>query len=259
MATRASSPYGLYGETGPYNQKNDQWNTRRPPKWNPYGFTGGDTEAMMANPQMQRFTSMLRGPDGEPLEEPPPPAPPRFGGGRASMQALSGAVGDVRSGFRFSSPQDTWLAEKLQDPEAAAGNDLQTNLAVGKRVVEERRRKMGEDYDRGKHRGGAIGGPDFGRSYGMGYQNDGTSWGDFFTAMVGKEALTEKSGKKMRVGWGGFGRTKAYDPALAQMYDLESGEMPPQEYAPNQMEYISRSQPAMNALRRAIGLPGVVL
>lgn len=236
----ASSPYGPYGQTGPYNQKNDPWNTRRPPTWKPFGFTGGDTNAILSNPQVQRITSMLRGPDGEPLEEPPPPPPARFGGG--SGGAMNGRAS-----------MDALLAHG-NDP-----NSLKDNMATGADVIKQRRAQMRNDYWT-KPR--AVGGPDFGESYGMGYQNDGTPWGDFFQALAGKEANTgiASGGKQqMRVGWGGFGRSKAYDPAISQMYDLESGEQPPGEYSPGQMDYIGRSQPAMNALRRAVGLPGVLV
>lgn len=175
----------------------------------------------------------------EGLEEPPAAPGPRFGGAgglgnamRSSMAALENTVG--------------------QDP-----NSLRDNMATGEKVVRARRAKMMDDY--WKKPRASIGGPDFGPSYGTGASMEGTPWGDFFTALVGKEANTEAAGGKMRVGWGGFGRTKAYDPAIAQMYDLESGEMPPQEYSPEQMNYISRSQPALNALRRAAGLPGVLV
>lgn len=181
----------------------------------------------------------------------------RFGG-RPSMLALGG-VGNAGEllGHPNEDPQDKWLREKMEDPGAAAGNDMATNLAVGNRVVQQRRQQMQDDYWRKPKL--SIGGPDFGPSHGLGYERDGTPWGDFGSIMVGKEALTEAAGKKMKVDWGGFGRTTAEDPALGTRYDLDAGEYPPSEYTPEQMNYIGGSQPAMNALRRASGRSGVLL
>lgn len=217
MAALATSPYGPYGQTGPYSQKNDPWNTRRPPQWKPYGFSEGDTGAMMAAPQMQKWLSGLRGPDGAPLEDP--------GQARASMTALR------------------------------ASNDLGQNLAAGQKVINQRRAQMMDAYNRGDRQTMTPWGyDDTLRQVGRSYAADATPWGDFFAALVGKEALTQQGGARFRADVGGIGRFKGYDPVVGRTIDLEGGERPAPGYTPEEQDYIMSSGPALNALRRASGL-----
>jgi hypothetical protein len=64
------------------------------------------------------------------------------------------------------------------------------------------------------------------------------------TALKGSEVLAKAEGKKFKVDWGGFGRTKEYDPLLDKTYDVESGERAPGMrggggwYTPEEMQQI---------------------
>jgi hypothetical protein len=51
--------------------------------------------------------------------------------------------------------------------------------------------------------------------------------GPVLTALKGAEVLAKAQGKDFQVNWGGFGRTKEYDPLLNRTFDAESGERAP--------------------------------
>lgn len=242
MAARPTSPYGPYGQTGPYHQKNDPWNTRRPSEWKPT-YVGSSGEGIMSNPQVQKWMSGLRGPDGEPLEEPEPPASTGFGGGmRSSMSALRGRA--------MVDPQQQWIAQR-RAADRGQGNDVNLNVALGADIAKgralqdiENRRKdpmLGafSSYDPQR----ALYETQFPWQSGPG-GNKTVSY-----ALLGKGAAM---GKQIRADMPG--RMKGYDPVVGRTIDLEGGEMPAAGYTPEEQDYIMSSGPALNALRRASGL-----
>lgn len=120
-------------------------------------------------------------------------------------------------------------AESAQKQQAfAASNSLRENMATGQGIIKQRRQAMMDKYSKGSDRGGTLGGyDDTLRQVGRSEYADYTPWGDFYAALVGKEANTQKAGMKSNINIGSMGRLKAQDVPTGKVYDTEGGEVAP--------------------------------
>jgi hypothetical protein len=135
--------------------------------------------------------------------------------------------GGVRRGLGMmqqkADPGAVWLSG-LND--AMTGNNLSANVAVGNQVIRERRNKARNEAVGG--RPGQIGGyDDTMRQIGHSEAQDGSSWGDFFAALIGKERINAQQGRKTNIDMSGFGRLKAQDVPTGKVYDTAGGEVAP--------------------------------
>lgn len=213
------SPYGTHGQTGPYNQKNDPWNTRRPMNWNP----GLDPGSSAGRSQMSRFTSGLRGPDVAPLVDP----------GTSRAQTAAYKASNSYGANRAAGQKVINARRAAMRDEAVRGDRTDLGFSVNPGGYDDTMRQVGRSE-----------------------AADATPWGDFFAALIGKESNTRAAGANFRADIGQIGTTKQYDPVLAQTMDpsLGEGRARNANYSPQEQDYILSSRPAMAALRRYRGM-----